>query len=121
MKYKFKIPYKISKEEPFDVGELRSVHAILYYPEKSEVRVFHSFRAAFDYNYDNFSEAVQLTPLKALKTYPDLFTQGNGNKTWKGRRKVNFDIDDDEVRKFLATKGDIKAYILGLIRKDMQG
>ena len=120
MKYRSKIPYKISKEEPFDVGEIRRENAILYYPEKSEVRVFHSFRTAFDYNCDHFSEAVQLTPLKALKTYPDLFIQGEKAPTWKGRKNVHFEIEDEEIRQFLATKGDVKAYILGLIRKDMQ-
>lgn len=121
MKYKLKTPYNVSKEEPFDVGELRHGNAILLFPEKGDVMVFNSPREASDYNFDNFSEAMQLTPLKALKTYPDLFTQGNGNKTWKGRKNVHFEIDDEEVRQFLATKGDVKAYILGLIRKDMQG
>lgn len=108
------------EKEPFDVFELPRVYRILYFKRKKEIIIKSDAKHALDDNLEKYGgKAIILSPSKAVRKFPEVFTN-SAKSEYKGEKRTIMLTVPSEMYDFCCRQGVISTFLRGLIAKEME-
>jgi hypothetical protein len=108
-------------DEPFDVAGMPRIHRILYFKRKKEIIIKSNADYAIEENNEeHHGKAIILSPDKAVRMFPKVFT--NSSKTeYKGEKRTIILTVPSKMYDFCCRQGCISYYLRSLIEREMKG